>query len=239
VYLQKEFNILPLLRDIAGLKTAISTVREEVNKLIHDEGRIRAKHYSKDLRGQFRESFETSGLFAWPVNPVNTYPNQLVGQTRVQRRCRYEEATFHASILYSYYYSDYQRRNAEMLALLDALGVNLNPAIIWNALPWTFVVDWVVNISSWLDGFKVQNMKPVTLIHDWSWSVSIDRYVKTFGRLHEGTNDMTPYHQISLHHETAYKRSTRALDIVSALSTSGISPKEYLLASALVASRRR
>jgi len=237
-YLQAQFNILPLLRDVSGFKQALRTVSDQVDKLVHDEGRRRTRHYSRDLRAQYKDVDETSSTFTWPIPPPTGYPSQMVGVGRKKRQVKYTEALFRSQLDYSYYFSQYQRENAHILGLLDALGVNLNPAIIWNAIPWTFVIDWVVNISSWLDNFKVGNLDPVTLIHDWSWSTTVDRTTTTFQRLHEGTNDQTPFRLTSSCHEVAYKRSTKYLDIGSALSTSGISPKEFMLASALAASRQ-
>lgn len=39
-------------------------------------------------------------------------------------------------------------------AYLDALGFELNPRIIWDAVPFTFVLDWFFGIGSWLERHK-------------------------------------------------------------------------------------
>lgn len=59
-----------------------------------------------------------------------------------------------------------------MRAWLDTLGLNLSPTVIWNAIPYSFVVDWFANVgdclkqydSNWLSpytelGFFVENQK--------------------------------------------------------------------------------
>lgn len=38
--------------------------------------------------------------------------------------------------------------------LLDTLGFQLNPRIIWDALPFTFVIDWFFGVGNWLEGFS-------------------------------------------------------------------------------------
>jgi len=43
--------------------------------------------------------------------------------------------------------------------LLDSLGFELNPRIIWDALPFTFVLDWFFGVGSWLDNFKVDALE--------------------------------------------------------------------------------
>jgi hypothetical protein len=44
-------------------------------------------------------------------------------------------------------------------AYLDALGFELNPGIIWDALPFTFVLDWFFDIGSWLERHKYDTLE--------------------------------------------------------------------------------
>jgi hypothetical protein len=37
---------------------------------------------------------------------------------------------------------------------LDSFGVNKDPSIIWNAIPFTFVIDWFFDVSAWLHSFR-------------------------------------------------------------------------------------
>lgn len=65
--------------------------------------------------------------------------------------------------------------------MLDALGFELNPRIIWDALPFTFVIDWFFGVGSFLDRFRIDALElPVVLadsfiqyeekLHiEWSW----------------------------------------------------------------------
>jgi hypothetical protein len=56
---------------------------------------------------------------------------------------------------------------------LDALGVRLDPGILWNAIPFSFVVDWVVDVSGFLSSFARDNYPiNVTLLdfcHSFKW----------------------------------------------------------------------
>lgn len=70
--------------------------------------------------------------------------------------------------------------------LLDSLGFELNPRIIWDALPFTFVIDWFFGVGSWLDRFRVDALElPVHLADsflqyeedltiEWSWKRAND-----------------------------------------------------------------
>jgi hypothetical protein len=49
--------------------------------------------------------------------------------------------------------------------LLDSLGFELNPRIIWDALPFTFVIDWFFGVGSWLDRYRIDALElPITLV---------------------------------------------------------------------------
>lgn len=38
--------------------------------------------------------------------------------------------------------------------LMDALGFELNPRILWDAVPFTFVLDWFFDVGSWIERHK-------------------------------------------------------------------------------------
>jgi hypothetical protein len=51
-----------------------------------------------------------------------------------------------------------------LLGMLDTLGFELNPRIIWEAVPFSFVIDWFFNVSSFLESLKVDALEfPVEL----------------------------------------------------------------------------
>jgi len=48
---------------------------------------------------------------------------------------------------------------------LDVLGFELNPRIIWDALPFTFVVDWFFGVGNLLERFKIDALElPILLV---------------------------------------------------------------------------
>lgn len=48
---------------------------------------------------------------------------------------------------------------------IDSIGVELNPRILWDAVPFTFVVDWFFGVGNWLSRFKVDALElPVSLV---------------------------------------------------------------------------
>lgn len=50
-------------------------------------------------------------------------------------------------------------------AYLDALGFELNPQIVWDAIPFTFVIDWFFDVGGFLSRFKIDSLElPIVLV---------------------------------------------------------------------------
>jgi len=56
--------------------------------------------------------------------------------------------------------------NKSLRGFLDTLGVELNPRIIWDAIPFTFVIDWFFGIGGFLDQFKFDTLRLPILCTD-------------------------------------------------------------------------
>jgi hypothetical protein len=144
---------------------------------------------------------------------------------------------FNATIRYSYTLSGWERNNALLGGFLDGVGANLNPAIIWNAIPWTFVLDWVVNINNFLEQYKFRWLEPVCTIDDFCASITIDREIECLLDLNHGGTRSEGQVVASRIHEKAYRRSIEFPDFYSSVRTSGLNSSEFSLSAALVASR--
>jgi hypothetical protein len=139
---------------------------------------------------------------------------------------------FHVQVQYNYSYTGYQVEHARLLGQLDSLGINLNPAIIWNAIPWTFVVDWVLGVGPYLDSLKSENMKPLINIRQALWSITRKRrIVVTISQHNAGEVIWTG--QMPAVEQSAYRRSLN-LPSMSSIESSGLTAKEVSLGAALV-----
>lgn len=239
-YLQLKFNVLPLLSDISGIYTALSRTERRINDLITRSGRVQRRHFAHIWSEYIDTDIEYYGAY-WPLRNIL---NQYISYN-MSRWCVHKPSTFHAMIEYNYNFTQYQTEHAQLLGLLDALGVNLNPAVIWNAIPWSFVVDWVVGVGRFLDNFKVANMEPKINILRYLWSIKRERFVYTeriatkqpvvFGPQPPDYFQKTPMPVV---HETSYRRHV-TLPSTSSIQLSGVSSTEFTLGAALVIARSR
>lgn len=247
VYLQKKFNIDPLISDVHGVYRALADTERRINGFISRMGKLQTSHYKKvvpEFTGtQEVEYNKAVGGFRHEggLTDVNSYSTADNERTVI-----YGASEFHAQIQYNYIYTAYQLEHARVLALLDAFGVNLNPAIVWNAIPWSFVVDWLVDVGQWLGTQRLGNMDPKINITQYLWSIRRSRRIYVTSKVtsaiyYPGTGLTDKYPPNGITHpvvnETSYRRQA-GLPSASSLTTSGLSSTEFTLGAALVISRK-
>lgn len=235
-FLSWKFAFEPLLSDISSIHSALTRTERRMNDLVTRAGKRQRRHFTF-YWVESPDSFETNGDpgFVQPPGLFNT-----IGLYNVERRVINKPTIFHAEIEYNYNFTQYQLEHARVLSYLDALGINPNPAIVWNALPWSFVVDWVFGVSRWLDSMKTRNMEPLINILRYLWSVKRERNIvctKGISTSYYGLPPLARTH-LPVVTETAYRREC-GIPEWNSFYTSGISSEELTLGAALVIARSR
>jgi len=234
LWLQASFNVLPFVSDVQKMYSALSSAKERVKKFLDEEGKVRTHHWSYTWR-EYESREQTSAPYY-----IGYYPNVL-GQCFSTSNILAKPSKFHMQIEYRFNLSDYQREHAYMLSLLDMFGINYNPAIVWNAMRWSFLVDWVLGVSQYLDSLRVSHMQPSVSIRRALWSVKRERYQSTsFTPSVNLDTQPTLEHSVATpgmsYSESAYKRMPITVPL-SALTTRGLTLRQISLAAALVNTR--
>jgi len=225
-YLQKEFNIQPFLRDVAQLYGPLQSLVFKISEILKREGLDQHRHFSVPLGDPYTDTSDSVFLAA--------LDNNIDGQIEARRTVSYNEAKFHATLSYDFSLTELERKSAYARGLLDKFGVNFNPVIIWNAIPWTFVVDWILGVNQFLSNFSVRNIEPRCNIHTYCYSAQIDRTIETSLVFSGGYYQKPNTVLLARIREKAYKRYVPgSFDLSSSFRTSGLSPKEFSLAGAL------
>jgi len=248
-YLQAQFNVLPLISDVIAIKNAIARTEEQVRKLVNRAGVPQTTHFTRRL-GAEATIEDSSSAYTFVRQPEDLNLNFLQYQRAyLSRKVVSDEPVFHAELDYSFEFSRWQVEHAQLLGLLDGLGVNLNPAIIWNAIPWSFVVDWLVGVSRWLSDRKTLNLEPRINIRGYLWSYKRSRWIYPWAVVERNFTPSVELPALSDYYypprttlgavrETSYKRMIE-WPSTSSLESSGVSLTELTLGSALVIARRR
>lgn len=231
-FLQWNFNLAPLVSDIAGIHSALTDARKQLSKLRARAGTRMRSHWGCDILDSYPSGVLTQ--YAQQLGPNNGARTRDV--YKWSKEWRYGPSRFTFTLDHSFTLSSVGALDLEMAALLDVIGVNLNPAIIWNALPWSFVVDWVVGVNAALSKFTKTNVTIDTVIHQacWSWLVRRDLELwVSYDSISEAViKDSQTLRQRSVT-EVAYKRKRLPIADLATFRTSGLSLKEASLATAL------
>lgn len=248
-HLQAQFGVLPVLRDLAGLYLAITGVGKRINWLVNNQGRAQRRHFTfKWLNRQF-----TSANLVHP-NTLSYNTGQFAGSTtppgysganrswmdgiKFYREFIVEKPDiFHAIVCYNYYFKQAQLEHAQLYGLYDSLGINLNPAIIWNAIPWTFLVDWVIGVSRWLNDRAVLNMEPGVNISRYLWSWHTARRTRTYYVSTTSGSALKQNIYLPDLYESLYRRDITMPSRTNSLYGSGLSDTELSLGASLAITR--
>lgn len=238
-YLQWKFAVAPLISDIAAIHAALTSYKKRINALVTGTGGTKTRHFTLHF-DEFVNSIETKKTGF--LTPFLAFNGCVIYE--VERKITYEPSTFHAQIQYNYNYTKYQQQHAATLALLDSLGLNFNPSIIWNAIPWSFVVDWVLKVGDALDRFTIQNMEPQINIHQFLWSIKRKRFIELRSRPDadaitqlESLLDRS-WNSLPLVREEAYGRFLDYPVDAALVQASGINSSEFTLGAALIVANK-
>lgn len=227
-YLSFEFGIGPLLSDIASAYSGLTSVRKQLKKLLENEGKRRIARFTRTIPDLVTPTNDTS-VYVSGQNYSGDHFRRIVE--------RDYEPTFRAVLEYSYRLDRLSSLDDLTAAYLDRLGVNLNPQIIWNAIPFSFVLDWVVNIDSLLGQFARKNLEPVTVIYRYCWSAKLHRRVVCKTRYSVGGPVSTSEIPIRTQDEEVYYRQPYLPSWDYYLKVSGLNSKEFSYTGALIGAR--
>jgi hypothetical protein len=178
-HLETSFGIVPFVSDVVSMYDELAGLAFKLTALKRHANKELVRHYkriipeSPGIRPD-REWVTSSRLAFW-----NFYSVEHDGdggdraQFSVRRAARWvQRPTYHATMRYSYSLPDMDRPLEMIWTHLDSLGVRLDPGIIWDAIPFSFLIDWVVDVSGFLHSFARDNYPIVTNVKEFCHSLA-------------------------------------------------------------------
>jgi len=163
-----EFGLRPLIQDIVTVHNSLTQVRKEVSRLVNNQNKVLRSHWSTVLLQQQ----PTDRSRQTPVGNPNPATAELI--TRVLS-VNVLSARYTASMKYSYELSGYSKEHLTKLAFLDTYGIGgFDPQILWNALPFSFIVDYFAHVGNFLHQSAWKAVRPSVNILDVSHSYKLE-----------------------------------------------------------------
>lgn len=148
-YLAINFGWIPLLNDVRNFVTTTINLRDTLNNMIQNEGKPIRRNISMSDGFTPITGVEVSGstydvgvgLVTQVFDGVPTFTDKLFVSTRLW-----------ATGEFKYWLPpgprDWGWRAKQILRIYGAYP---SPAVVWNAIPWTWLVDWFTNVGDVLE----------------------------------------------------------------------------------------
>lgn len=224
-----NYGIKPLFQDIAALSRVYSHSSRQLERLVAGQKTVHKSNFRRKLN--VSDSSIKDGV-AWAGGGQGEY--------RATRDYVSTTAMYHAMMQYSYHIPHLSPGVLKTFAFLDAIGVNANPEIIWDGIPYSFVVDWVFGVSDFLKAYGSRNIDPTVTIHGAVhsmkrvWSIAQDIHLRA---------DRTPLYErvpVKWQRQSTYIREPfEARTLTPIIESKKMTNLKVVLGSALIGAQIR
>ena len=176
-YLSWQFGWKPFVGDLFAMYKALEGLSRRLKYLEGHQGKVIRRHRSIDLDVP---DLPYGALYSGAIGLMPLYYGGFgpwAGGGDLCYLSRFNtwdyRPRYHATLDYYYTFPQgvFGETRRKIRGFLDALGVKFNPQIIWNAIPFSFVVDWIVDVGGWLRQFSTNDLGMEVVILDSSHSV--------------------------------------------------------------------
>lgn len=240
-YLQTQFGWKPLYYDLVRFVTSLTDFAARYESIKSMANTDLQAHFRTLVSGSgTAESLVASGDSV--IVPGTTAYCGILGAWRV-RALASDPIQYSATLRYRYPLPvELASAGGKVKAFLDVLGVSKDPSIVWNAIPFTFLIDYFVNIGDWLSRLRIDNIQFKTEIRDFCHSAKVTRAAVYEQRACSGysgpTNLMyrewTPYSASDFVKSTQYQRKKGIPNFLTAFQVTGLNQYEFSIAGALL-----
>lgn len=140
--LQYNFGIKPLVSDLKSIYEGLTSLKERMSNLQNEAGKPQLRHYTEK---------QSIGPLDWTLGAPTGYHHLVVSSFDVVDT---------ATMAFSYTLPDLSRWRRTLYSVLDTLGLHLNASVVWEAIPYSFVVDWFFNVGDFIDQFSDRWLEP-------------------------------------------------------------------------------
>lgn len=212
LYVGYNFGVKPLLSDL-----------EKIYYLTRNSQRAIKDFIQRGLKGDsyhFRTNVEDSGLiFLKHVSDILTRYERKYVDYAATLKCKYK-----------------YKNPFSMESYAKLWGLNPTPSRIWNGVPFSFLVDWVIDIEGFLSQFE-EDLALSVVIEDYCDTITAYRQYEYWRRPYRNSSDCSEEYTepLIMHYAKTYYRkpSTPSTDMAFPVLDT-LSTRELVLGGALL-----
>jgi len=157
-FLNHEFGWLPFLSDLGKFKSAFDNSAKYFSRMRANNGKW--KVYRRTLVDESPEWTTVHEGGGWIVNPENSFTaSHLTGGRSASFRVLERKQTLVTSSgSFKFYKPEhdctaegYDSPLAELNRQMTMYGLRISPSNVWRSTPWTWLIDWGLNVGQNLD----------------------------------------------------------------------------------------
>lgn len=235
-FLNYEFALAPLQREILSFGEATRTARTVIDQYKRDEGKLVRRKFRFPMSQSVEEfiykegSRPTLGNGSFGVSDFNSTPIGITRCHRVVTRKTWFSGAFTYHIPSD---NDYFRGLMDNGSEADKLfGTTLTPETIWELTPWSWAIDWFSNAQEVITNF--QNIEIYGLVLQYGYmmdeTIKRDTYTMEGGTGYKGV-DQSSVAPVTL--TTVTKHRVKANPFGFGIEWADLSPTQLAIAAAL------
>lgn len=233
-FLAFEFGVLPFVSDVKAIVAMSDVVDKRIKLLIANNGKT--THLSFDRVVDYNDPYKITRSIA---NPYDT----LFGNDNVEDAVRFVRQSAKVSVHIGGHLTqnlrDLSDAMAKMKGLIASGGFNHPARIIWNAIPYSFVVDWFFSIGKLLDSLQVQPFGGEYDVSDVGYSVKSEATYLVKVQYHSGQDTVLGNSLLGTVWVKSFTRKP-GFPVFSPFLTDGtLSPTQLVLGLAMLDQKRR
>jgi hypothetical protein len=180
-HLSIKFGVVPLISDIFTMLRSMLNLRKRVKYLLAQIHQIRT------IKARIGQYPVLEGTYS---DYYRTFLEQLCDGAAVYRdvagvlHATHSGFTPDVGMKYSLFCEKLSEMNLHLRVFLEAFGIKWDPVIVWNAIPFSFLLDWIWDVAGWLGQLEKFSFLPVKLrVHDFyiQWKYGLRYYAVTEG----------------------------------------------------------
>jgi hypothetical protein len=221
-HLNIAFGWLPLYRDILAAHKAIKNLASDLEALKAGSGKFH-KRYHKTSLPAVVSSIEVNT----PGDGITDYLKLNLEQTETLVTC---------TCYYRYNISKLDALLETTYALADRFGAGAFASTIWNAIPFSFVVDWFLDVGNWLQQFDGSLLPIKVTLHDFTVSVKLSGRLTVVNHFHSDYGvSPAPLGHVDMRYYERYVQHPYVSSLP--LSIDALNAREFLLGASLINQR--
>jgi len=170
IVLWNDYGLQPLISSAKSVLKLLASLPEKIRKIREQRGKVQTRHYSCFIRTasvipDIEEVFSDTSDVGF----------KAFREVEFKRPPRY-----HASLRFQYDVDSLSDLELTVRAALEGTGLSNPASIAWNAIPFSFIVDWFIDVDKWITSVLSEPVIPIIVL-DFCHSVEYEYRTSVYG----------------------------------------------------------